>query len=56
MSTGQIHDHPDSNVIPLRTQDAGTEMRTVEAGWPGLHRPDGRPRAAQAIIPAHWRS
>ena len=56
MSTDRINDHPDSNVVPLRAEDAGTETRTAESAGPayaGLS--DGRPQR-KPIIPAHWRT
>jgi S-DNA-T family DNA segregation ATPase FtsK/SpoIIIE len=56
MSTDRINDHPDSNVVPLRAADAGTEVRTSESPGPAYtDLSDGRP-ARKPVIPAHWRT
>ena len=55
MSTDRINDHPDSNVVPLRAEDAGTETRTVESAGPAYaDLSDGRAQR-KPVIPAHWR-
>jgi S-DNA-T family DNA segregation ATPase FtsK/SpoIIIE len=46
----------DSNVVPLRASDAGTEIRTAEAAGPAYtDLTDGRPQR-RPIIPGHWRT
>jgi S-DNA-T family DNA segregation ATPase FtsK/SpoIIIE len=56
MSTDRINDHPDSNVVPLRAEDAATETRVTESPGPAYaDLTDGRAQR-KAIIPAHWRT
>jgi DNA segregation ATPase FtsK/SpoIIIE, S-DNA-T family len=56
MTADRINDHPDSNVVPLRAEDAGTETRTVESAGPAYtDLSDGRPQR-KPVIPAHWRT
>jgi hypothetical protein len=41
--------------VPLRAEDAATEVRPSEAPWPAYtDLSDGRPQR-KAIIPEHWR-
>jgi DNA segregation ATPase FtsK/SpoIIIE, S-DNA-T family len=56
MSTDRINDHPGSNVVPLRAEDAATETRVTESPGPAYaDLSDGGPQR-KAIIPAHWRT
>ena len=34
MSTDQINDQPDGQIVPLQAEDAGTETRVTEATGP----------------------
>jgi DNA segregation ATPase FtsK/SpoIIIE, S-DNA-T family len=56
MSTDHTGGHRDSNVVPLRAKDAGTEVRTTEATRPAYaDLSDGREQR-KPIVPAHWRT
>jgi hypothetical protein len=56
MSTDQINDHPDGNVVPLHAQDAGTDTRVTEAADPAYtDLSDGRAQR-KPVIAEHWQS
>ena len=56
MSTDQVNDHPDGQLVPLQAEDASTETRVTEATGPAYtDLSDGRAQR-KPIVPAHWRT